>query len=66
MFGVLLATWGRGLSNDIHFQVALVTLVGLAAKNAILIEFAVEAWRAGRSLDAAAIHASKLRFFGPS
>ena len=63
VFGALLATWGRGLSNDIYFQVALVTLVGLAAKNAILIvEFAVEAWRAGRSLDAAAIHASKLRF----
>ena len=63
VFGALVATWGRGLSNDIYFQVALVTLVGLAAKNAILIvEFAVEAWRAGRSLDAAAIHASKLRF----
>ena len=63
VFGALLATWSRGLSNDVYFQVALVTLVGLAAKNAILIvEFAVEAWRAGRSLDAAALHASKLRF----
>ena len=63
VFGALVATWCRGLSNDIYFQVALVTLVGLAAKNAILIvEFAVEAWRGGRSLDAAALHASKLRF----
>ncbi|WP_302413423.1 efflux RND transporter permease subunit [uncultured Desulfovibrio sp.] len=63
VFGALLATWARGLSNDVYFQVALVTLIGLAAKNAILIvEFAVEAWRAGRSLDAAALHASKLRF----
>jgi len=43
--------------------VALVTLVGLAAKNAILIvEFAVEAWRGGRSLDVAAMHAARLRF----
>ena len=63
VFGALLATWARGLSNDVYFQVALVTLVGLAAKNAILIvEFAVEAWRGGRSLDAAASFASRLRF----
>ena len=63
VFGALLATWGRGLSNDVYFQVALVTLVGLAAKNAILIvEFAVEAWRGGRSLDVAAMHAARLRF----
>ena len=63
VFGALLATWGRGLSNDVYFQVALVTLVGLAAKNAILIvEFAVEAWRGGRSLDSAASFASRLRF----
>ena len=54
---------GYALSNDVYFQVALITLVGLAAKNAILIvEFAVEAWRDGRSLDVAAMHASRLRF----
>ena len=42
---------------------ALVTLVGLAAKNAILIvEFAVESWRDGRSLDVAAMQAARLRF----
>ena len=63
VFGAIAATWMRGLSIDVYFQVALITLVGLAAKNAILIvEFAVEAWRDGRSLDAAALHASRLRF----
>ena len=63
VFGAFAATWLRDLSNDVYFQVALVTLIGLAAKNAILIvEFAVEAWRGGRSLDAAAMRASRLRF----
>lgn len=63
VFGAIAATWMRSLSNDVYFQVALVTLVGLAAKNAILIvEFAAEAWRAGKSLDVAAMHASRLRF----
>ena len=63
MFGALVATWMRDLSNDVYFQVALVTLVGLAAKNAILIvEFAVESWRDGRSLDVAAMQAARLRF----
>ncbi len=63
VFGAIVATYLRDLSNDVYFQVALVTLVGLAAKNAILIvEFAVEAWRGGRSLDVAAMHASRLRF----
>ena len=63
VFGALAATWFRDLANDVYFQVALVTLVGLAAKNAILIvEFAVESWRDGRSLDVAAMRASRLRF----
>lgn len=63
VFGAIAATWMRGLSNDVYFQVALVTLVGLAAKNAILIvEFAAEAWRSGKSLDVAAMHAARLRF----
>ncbi len=63
VFGAFAATWGRGLSNDVYFQVALVTLIGLAAKNAILIvEFAAESWRDGLSLDAAAMRASRLRF----
>ena len=63
VFGAITATWMRSMSNDVYFQVALVTLVGLAAKNAILIvEFAAEAWKSGKSLDVAAMHASRLRF----
>ena len=63
VFGALVATYFRGLENDVYFQVALVTIIGLAAKNAILIvEFAVEAWHNGRSLDVAAMQAARLRF----
>lgn len=62
MFGAILATWLRGYSNDLYFQVSLITLIGLAAKNAILIvEFAVELRRKGENLLAAALQASKLR-----
>jgi multidrug efflux pump len=60
--GALLLTWARGLENDVYFQVGLVTLVGLAAKNAILIiEFAAENLRAGMSSSEAAIEAARLR-----
>jgi hydrophobe/amphiphile efflux-1 (HAE1) family protein len=63
MFGALLATWLRGLTNDVYFQIGLVTLLGLAAKNAILIvEFAVLKTHEGLSPSAAAIEASRLRF----
>ena len=63
IFGALLGTWLRGLSNDIYFQIALVALVGLAAKNAILIvEFAVLLKEQGMAKAEAALHASLLRF----
>ncbi len=63
LFGALVGTWMRGLSNDIYFQIALVALVGLAAKNAILIvEFAVLLKEQGMSKAEAALHASLLRF----
>lgn len=63
LFGALLGTWLRGLSNDIYFQIALVALVGLAAKNAILIvEFAVLLQEQGMAKAQAALQASLLRF----
>jgi multidrug efflux pump len=63
LFGAILAIWVRGLENDIYFQIGLVTLIGLAAKNAILIvEFAAEQHQAGRSVYDAALEASRLRF----
>lgn len=63
IFGALLGTWLRGLSNDIYFQIALVALVGLAAKNAILIvEFAVLLKEQGEDKIKAAVDAAKLRF----
>jgi hydrophobe/amphiphile efflux-1 (HAE1) family protein len=53
----------RGLENDIYFQIGLVVLIGLAAKNAILIvEFAQQAFLEGKSPVEAALHAARLRF----
>ncbi len=63
MFGAFVAVWLRGMSNDIYFQIGLVTLIGLAAKNAILIvEFANRRREAGMPLVEAAIEGAKLRF----
>jgi multidrug efflux pump subunit AcrB len=62
ILGALLLTWGRGLENDVYFQVGLVTLIGLSAKNAILIiEFAVENLHAGMAVEEAAVEAARLR-----
>ncbi|WP_199154426.1 efflux RND transporter permease subunit [Chromobacterium sp. ASV23] len=63
VFGALMANWLRGLANDVYFQVALVTLIGLSAKNAILIvEFAVQKMEEGFSAMDAALEAARLRF----
>ncbi len=63
VFGAALAVWMRGLSNDVYFQVGLLTLIGLAAKNAILIvEFAVIRRQEGATAYEAAMDAAKLRF----
>jgi HAE1 family hydrophobic/amphiphilic exporter-1 len=62
VLGALSAQWSRGLSNDVYCQVGLVMLVGLAAKNAILIvEFAEQLRHKGLSVIEAAIEASRLR-----
>ncbi len=62
VLGALLLTWLLGLENDVYFQVGLVTLVGLSAKNAILIcEFAIERVRHGMTPRDAAIEAAGLR-----
>jgi len=62
VLGALLLTWLVGLENDVYFQVGLVTLVGLSAKNAILIcEFAIERVRSGMDPREAAIEAAGLR-----
>ncbi|HEY8608236.1 MAG TPA: efflux RND transporter permease subunit [Noviherbaspirillum sp.] len=60
--GALLATWSRGLTNDVYFQVGLITTVGLASKNAILIvEFAVQLQEQGKNLFDATLEAVRLR-----
>lgn len=63
IFGAVLAAWMRGLNNDVYFQVGLLTLVALGAKNAILIvEFAVMQRSEGKSIKEAALEAAHLRF----
>jgi multidrug efflux pump len=63
VLGVLLATLLRGYSNDVYFQVGLITIIGLAAKNAILIiEFAKDLQAEGKGVIEAALAAAHLRF----
>ena len=70
VMAVPFAVWGalgfvamRGLENDIYFQIGLVVLIGLAAKNAILIvEFAQQGYLEGKSAAEAALDAARLRF----
>ena len=62
VFGALLAVFMRGLENDIYFQIGMLTLVGLSAKNAILIvEFAIMKQAEGLSLREAAVEGARLR-----
>ena len=63
VFGALSAVWLRSMNNDIYFQIGLVTLIGLSAKNAILIvEFASQQYHQGRPLIESATEAARLRF----
>ncbi|MFT3790510.1 MAG: efflux RND transporter permease subunit [Rudaea sp.] len=60
--GMLAATMLRGLANDVYFKVGMLTIIALAAKNAILIvEFCVDEQRRGRPLGAAVVDAARLR-----
>jgi multidrug efflux pump len=62
VLGAVIATLARGLSNDVYFQVGLLTTIGLAAKSAVLIvEFAKENFDRGESLADAVMHAAKQR-----
>jgi hydrophobe/amphiphile efflux-1 (HAE1) family protein len=63
IFGAFLGIWLRGLVNDVYVQVGLLMLIGLSAKNAILVvEYAKELYEEGRSVYDAAFEASSLRF----
>lgn len=63
LFGAFLGVWLVGMNDDIYFQIGLITLIALAAKNAILIvEFAIIKRNEGMSLIDAALEAGKLRF----
>ncbi|UMY19378.1 efflux RND transporter permease subunit [Methylobacterium organophilum] len=61
--GALAAVYLRGMPNDVYFKIGLITIIGLSAKNAILIvEFAKDLWKPGTSLVQATIQAATLRF----
>ena len=63
VLGVLLATMLRAYSNDVYFQVGLITIIGLSAKNAILIiEFAKDLQAQGKGVIESALAAAHLRF----
>jgi multidrug efflux pump len=63
VLGVVLATWLRDYANDVYFQVGLITIIGLSAKNAILIiEFAKDLHAQGHSLVESALAAAHMRF----
>jgi HAE1 family hydrophobic/amphiphilic exporter-1 len=62
IMGALLAQWGRGLINDVYCQIGLVMLIGLAAKNGILVvEFAEQLRARGMTIADAAVEAARIR-----
>jgi multidrug efflux pump len=63
VFGVVLGTGLRGFPNDVYFKIGLITIIGLSAKNAVLIiEFAKDLQAQGRSAIDAVLEAAHLRF----
>jgi len=63
VLGALLGAWTRGFSNDVYFKVGLITIIGLSAKNAVLIiEFAKDLQAQGKSAVDSALEAIRLRF----
>jgi multidrug efflux pump len=63
IFGAFVGVFARGMASDVYFQVGLITVVGLAAKNAILIvEFATELRNQGMTIAEAATEAARERF----
>jgi multidrug efflux pump len=63
VLGALLGAWSRGFANDVYFKVGLITIIGLSAKNAVLIiEFAKDLQAQGKSTVEAALEAIRLRF----
>jgi multidrug efflux pump len=60
--GAIVAAWATRLPNDVFFKVGIITIIGLAAKNAILIvEFALEEQKRGRTLYDAVVEGARLR-----
>src|ERR1700756_4852265 len=63
VLGALLGAWSRGFANDVYFKVGLITIIGLSAKNAVLIiEFAKDLQAQGKGVAEAALEAIRLRF----
>lgn len=62
VIGALVGVYARGMSNDVYFQVGLMTVIGLSAKNSILIvEFAKEKYESGQEIIAATVSAARMR-----